>query len=201
VSATYTAGTHATHVSLEVDETDIVTEGSPPTADIAGWHNIQTLALTTGTGAWVRFHVLNELAGGRGDEPGNLTPSSVTANHHPDWNELEKQVKLHIDPEAQKYGLGSPWQRVEFSADVTYYTDAEDKTWTKGGTDVVVKGTEMAKKVVATLKVDSSKKAKGGGGGANPQPVADATLEGNADGLPSPAEINPAHTDGWTIKP
>lgn len=200
VSAQYSGGTHATHVSLEFDETDIVKAGSPPTADIAGWHNIQTLGLTGGQGQWVRFHVLNEMAGGRGDEAGNLTPSSITANHHPTWNAFEKQVKLHIDPEAHRAGLGSIFNRVEFSADVTYYGDGDNKTWTKNGTDVVVKGSEMAKKVVATLEVDSTKKNKGNGGGANPQPVADATLEGNADGLPSPAEINPAHTDGWTLK-
>ena len=186
VKPTYEGDEHATAVSLDMKKGDTLDSGSEPSVEPSGWTELGDMGLTKGKDnnhQWIRFHVLNQKAGGAGDEKGNLTPATQTANHHKSWNGLEKGLKLFVDPE-HKQGSGAP-APAKFRAKVTYYGDGEDTAWTDGTDTVGVAGKNYPKKIEAKLNIT---------GGEYSDPEYSADLDGSGAGLLKPSEFTPP---GW----
>ncbi|MDY7003255.1 MAG: DNA/RNA non-specific endonuclease [Cyanobacteriota bacterium] len=66
--------------------------GTVPGVVINGWPYIQGVGAT---GAWVRFHLINQQIGGLGNQ-NNLVPTSQTTNHDPDWRKFERTCQHHV---------------------------------------------------------------------------------------------------------
>jgi len=185
----YHGGTHATIVELDLKKGDTLADGTKPSADIDGWDELRALGLTQGADndhAWVKFHVLNQKAGGSGDDAGNLTPATQTANHDSQWNALEKNLKGWVDPE-HRHGSGAPAD-AKFHAVVDYYGSDDDASWTDGAKTIKAKGKDYPKAVKASLQVSGGKEY----GDKNYT----ANLSGSANGLLTPSAFTPP---GWHI--
>lgn len=119
----YSGNGHSTGVRLKAVKGDTMSAGSKPTADVSGFNALKTLGLTNGDDndhRWVKFHVLNEKAGGSGKDPANLTPASQTANHATDWNTLEKEERNYLE-HAHEMGGSVLADSVEYAAAVGYH--------------------------------------------------------------------------------
>jgi hypothetical protein len=90
-------------------KTDGTLQGNVPQADPPGYDYIRQLQLTN---FWIRFHLVNNEAGGPG-VVGNLVPSSKRDNSNYEIN-VESDVKDSVDTAAMNNGL------VFFGAEVTY---------------------------------------------------------------------------------
>ncbi len=63
--------------------------GTVPGANILGWQHILTVGAS---GAWVRFHLVNQQVGGLGNQA-NLVPASHATNHNAAWKSFETRIK------------------------------------------------------------------------------------------------------------
>lgn len=95
--------------------------GYKPVTDPPGYRYIRLCGLTQ---QWIRFHLVNELAGGPGTDD-NLVPTSQKTNTHPDWKKIETKEKnawnagatyhfaVHVDYHAKNNAPALPgehWQ-------------------------------------------------------------------------------------------
>jgi hypothetical protein len=88
--------------------------GTVPGVAILGWQHILTVGAS---GAWVRFHLVNEKIGGLGNQA-NLVPTSQATNHCAVWKSFETRIKalaqaqtgIHVTVDvtypAQNHGIG-----------------------------------------------------------------------------------------------
>lgn len=67
-------------------------DGGTPSAKPVGWEWLKTKYGNL-TGKWVRFHILNQYMGGRGDDPANLIPTTHHVNHDELWRDFEEYMK------------------------------------------------------------------------------------------------------------
>lgn len=154
VNPQITGGTKATKVTLNLAAGDHVPKGSVPSVDIAGWAELQTLGLTkpgnSNEKKWVRFHALNEHAGGPGNNAGNLTSATAAANHAAAWTTLETNLKNAV-PDA---GGAAP-ESVAFAVDIAY-PGAAAAYWRKhpGNALVTTDAQNYPNDVNATLSVN-----------------------------------------------
>ena len=181
VNPVYAGGTKPTTVSLALGVGDWPPFGSAPAASPDGWAQIVALGLTAG---WVRFHVLNQDAGGAG-AANNLVPTTQQINQCATWKGFEKWVKMFSQPALA--GVGMPFAST-FNAAIAYHTAAEDCVYRNAaGIQIPVRGVDFPAVIVATLNVP-------GGGGLAAHKYA-ANL-GNADGLLRPNQFAPP---GWAL--
>jgi hypothetical protein len=173
VNPVITGGNKATRVKLNLAKGDHVPKGSTPSVDISGWQNLKDLGLTKSTNTnprkWVRFHALNEHAGGPGDNTGNLTATTAEANHEDSWETLETALKAAVPDEG-----GATGDTVDF--DVTIgYPGAANTYWRKhpGNALVTTDASDYPNDINATLKVGGAAKAnshlQGGDGVYGPE--------------------------------
>ncbi|MFI7504017.1 DUF4157 domain-containing protein [Streptomyces sp. NPDC049687] len=94
--------------------------GTPPAADPTGYDYIRQLGLTN---FWIRFHLINQLAGGPGTQE-NLVPASKRDNSQYEViveRPLKDLVDL-VDATNSRLPAGSPLHYVYFGVDVHYAT-------------------------------------------------------------------------------
>lgn len=97
--------------------------GGVPQVDPAGWywlgeHIPKKIVSHTKTGktstlnrpGWVRFHILNNLLGGSGQEEANLVPARQSDNASSDWRNFESNAKAQTQ-----------FSPIHFYAEVTYH--------------------------------------------------------------------------------
>ncbi len=158
VTPTYTGAGHSTQVEVTLGNGDTMPAGSDPTADVTGYDKLQTLGLTGGADnnhRWVKFHVLNQRAGGAGDNASNLTPATQTANHIKAWNTLEKNEKTFLTPAVETEG-GIVVDEVHYKASVGYH-GAGNVYWKKtdgSGTTETTNSSHYPNDIDAFLEVD-----------------------------------------------
>lgn len=155
VIPTIAGGTKGTSVSLHLDAGDSVSQGSVPLVDCDGWTELKSLELTKSTLSddkkWVRFHLLNEHAGGPGDNPGNLTSTTALANQNSDWGRFEREVKNAIPRDG-----GAAAASVDFNVNVGY-PSSNQTIWKKmphGNIQVTTDAANYPNSVTGTLSVD-----------------------------------------------
>ncbi|MFE3187004.1 DUF4157 domain-containing protein [Streptomyces violascens] len=102
-------------VEAAMMRTDGSLTGTLPLADPPGYDYVRALNLTNW---WIRFHLVNEEAGGRGDA-NNLVPASKrdNSNYH---SQVEVLLKQHVD-DARKAQAG---HQVFFGVELDYNTPA-----------------------------------------------------------------------------
>ncbi|MEH1926897.1 eCIS core domain-containing protein [Nostoc sp.] len=66
--------------------------GTVPGVNINGWPYIQGV---NATGAWVRFHLVNQQIGGLGNQD-NLVPTSQATNQNANWRNFERTCQHHV---------------------------------------------------------------------------------------------------------
>lgn len=172
VNPVITGATKATRVTLNLAAGDNVPQGSVPAVDSDGWAALQALKLTLATNKnprkWVRFHALNEHAGGPGDDQGNLTSTTAKANHLDTWAAFETNVKNAI-PDA---GANAA-QSADFQVDIGYPGAALTHWTSQWGHFQTTDAADYPQTVIGTLSV---------GGVVQPG----VNLNGAADGLYGP---------------
>jgi hypothetical protein len=188
VEPDYAGDEYATEVSFTVRRGDTFDAGSAPQADnVQGWSTLGPLGLTGGADnlhRWLRFHILNERAGGSGTEVANLTPTTSMANQIPGWKALEKQLKLYID-----YGSPVVVDKAVFKANVQYH-DSSEAHWlsTDGTKEADTEASDYPDQIDASLDVTWA-----GTGGF---PKHHEAAIGYDDGLIKPEQLETVA--GWT---
>jgi len=155
VNPVIAGGAKATSVSLNLGAGDHVPQGTIPAADPSGWTELQTLGLTNpgliNARKWVRFHALNEHAGGPGDNVGNLTSATATANHDAGWAAFEGLVKAAIPD-----GGANAAQPVGFQVNVGYPGGAATHWKNQYGHYQATNAADYPNSVAATLTVNGA---------------------------------------------
>jgi hypothetical protein len=188
VEPEYAGDDYATTVQFTVKRGDTFDAGSTPqTNDVQGWEPLGTLGLTGGADnlhRWLRFHILNERAGGSGTEVANLTPATQMANQIPGWKALEKQLKLYID-----YGSPVVVDKAAFKASVQYHDSAEAHWQSADGTkEADTEASDYPEQIDASLDVTWA------GTGGFPKKYEAGIAYG--DGLIKPEQLETV--PGWT---
>ena len=151
----------ATHVALNLNAGDHVPQGSTPANGVSpdGWGNLRTLGLTNSSRSnprkWVRFHALNEHAGGPGDDAGNLTSTTQEANHNGEWSDFETELKRAVPDEGEQAA-----QPVAFAVDIGYPGSANTR-WVRvfNNNEVITDAADYPNDVNATLDVNGVRTA------------------------------------------
>lgn len=122
----YTGTDHGQTVKLNLAVGDTVTNGGVPSVDPVGYDELRTLkqSHTKGAPNWVRFHVLNALAGGEGNKKGNLTPTTGKGNHSTEWTNFETDIKT---------ATANPASRPLDAKIKVNYKQSKDVYWQDGG--------------------------------------------------------------------
>ena len=162
----------ASTVTLSLAAGETVDNGSVPNADPAGWDALKTLDLTkpanTNDRKYVRFHILNERAGGPGDEIANLSPTTAKANHIAQWAGFETSLKNAVTPGT---AVAHP---TLFSATLSYPA-ANTVYWQRStGKTVTTDDADFPSRIQATLHVNGAL-------------VDSADINGQGDGLYAPS--------------
>lgn len=125
VDPTYTGVNHGQTVKLDLGVGDTVVNGGAPSVDPDGYDELRTIHQShlKGTPHWVRFHVLNAKAGGKGNNKGNLTPATGSGNHSANWTKYEDDVKD---------STGDPADRPMSTKIKVNYKQSKDIFWKKG---------------------------------------------------------------------
>ena len=98
----------ATDSWLSYEENAMQLDGSVPSEDPPGYTYIRNADLTN---LWIRFHLVNESAGGPGKAK-NLVPTSQKTNQDPDWKAMETAEKA-------AYNSGKTYH---FATEVAYHS-------------------------------------------------------------------------------
>lgn len=69
-----------------------ISDGGVPTVSPEGWNDVLAGAQKV-KGSWVRFHLLNQWLGGKGNNTANLVPTTVGTNHNGTWKQLEQEAQ------------------------------------------------------------------------------------------------------------
>ena len=107
--------------------------GGVPSVDPPGWGWLKT-KFGRLKGQWVRFHIINALLGGPGNNTLNLVPTTHATNHNTGWRNLEDAAKYSASTQHK-------WTYVDvslqydntFPAGVPNRIDANWGNWSSGG--------------------------------------------------------------------
>lgn len=178
VTPTASGSAHATTVTLDLKSGDKPKAGSAPSVDPDGWTdlkgdglNLTQTSSRTEDKIYVRFHVLNDNAGGPGDEKGNLTPTTKKANHSSTWSAFETTLKEKIKNDT------AVSKDTKFEATVGY-PSSKTVYWKKsiGSKELTTDDANYPSKVDAKLTVDGESDVT-------------VSLDGDGDGLYPPTHF------------